>query len=216
MADEIKGLPEPKDLDEAKFQIETLVKGLDASQERVGELDGQLKASGNVVGDLQTKLKSELETVADLGKKLDDSGQAIKDLTSQIGTLQENNDAAGKDMAEAANKIAEANGLKESVAILTKERDEALDKLDVTETALAKSEKLNKGSADDRKKQNEVKKAANVKYAFTFGNDPGYASMTLCGIQVKPDKDGVWMITAAQASEAMGHGVEPKRATEAS
>lgn len=191
---------EPKDLDEAKGQIAGLAKLLDGTQERVVVLEGHLKSSGDMVVDLRNKL-----TVAE---------DSVKEFEGQIKTLQENNDAAGKDLADAGVVIAEVKDLKESVATLTKERDEAIDKLDITEKALVEAEKLTKGASAERKKENDIKKAQNVKFAYVFNADPGYASMTLCGIQVKP-KDGIWMLTEPQFKEAAGHGVEPQRATKA-
>lgn len=211
MTDKTK-LPEPIDLDEAKSQIATLISGLDASQERVGQLEDNQKSWDANSKKTEAELKTAEETVVDLGKKLEVAEESNTEFQGQIKTLQENNDAAGKDMAEAAEKIAEANDLKEANATLTKERDEALDKLDISEKDLAKAEKLTKGEAADRKKENEAKKALNVKFAYVFKSDPGYASMVLCGIQVEPDEDGIWMLTKPQFKEAVGHGVEPQRA----
>ncbi len=196
---EKKALSDPKDLDEAKDQIAGLAKQLDETQGRVVVLEGHLKSSGDEVVVLRDKL-----TLAE---------SSITEFQGQIKTLQENNDAAGKDLAEAGEVIAEVKDLKEANATLTKERDEALDKLDVCEKALEASQVLTKGAAVERKKQNEAKKAANVKFAYEFGNDPGYSSMVLCGIQVEPDEDGIWMLTEPQFKEAAGHGVEPQRAT---
>lgn len=165
MADK-KGLPEPKDLDEAKSQIVTLVSGLDASQETVGEL------------------------------------------TNQIKTMQENADASSKSV-EGAEKLQTA------VTQLTKERDEAVSENRSLTEENAKLSKISKDVRAERDRIKELRKQDSVQTRYRFECEDTYASITLAGESVAPEKsedpdlDGTWMLNLKQHKEAVAHGCLP-------